>query len=103
MRDRDDDDPRLHNIDDRIGERAKEHAPHAFGQATMNPWRAGQWLFVDSSERRLRFEQKALSQPVDALGVPSGCLGHFYRRGEENLNHDETTIERVPGPEPLTP
>ena len=35
-----DDEPRFDNVDHGVRERAKEHAPYAIRQTTMNPWRA---------------------------------------------------------------
>lgn len=61
----------------------------------MSPRRAGQRRLVDPSERRLSFEQEALAQTLDALGVALSSFGHFSRGRSENLSHDEPTIERA--------
>jgi hypothetical protein len=94
MDQRDDDDPRLENVNGRVRERPHEHAAHALWETTVLPGRAGQWLLIDSREGCLGLEQEALAESSHTIVVPRGCLGHFGRCRDENFSHDAPTSER---------
>jgi hypothetical protein len=94
MHQRDHDDPRLHDVDGRVRERADEHTTHAFWESTVPPGRAGQRLLIDSRESGLGLEQEALAEPSHTIVVLRRCLGHFSRCGYEDFSHVAPIGER---------
>lgn len=94
MRYRNDNQPRLKDVDRRVREGSQKHASDAVWQATMRPGRTFERRLVDPSEGGFCFAQESLAKTGNARVVPSRGLDHFGRGGEDDFSHDEPTIGR---------